>query len=371
MNMKIVFIPVAIFMIAFTVGIHFLVFTTLVKYLGIDSERIRLLMIILFYLLGVGFFVMSALGHYNNNIFIKTGYIITAVWYGLLSNLAWMSVVIWALNKLNERFAFTADFKTFAIALMAVAVLITIYSVWAARTPKVKEITVKLDNLPTHWIGKTAVKLSDIHLGVVYGAKWMNGVIEKVNTLGPDLVFITGDYYDGSAPNYLELAEPLKNLKAKNGIFYVPGNHEFYSGNDYAMVKEAIQDTEIQFMQNEFTKIDGLTIIGADYIGHGKPHNLSDVVSEIEPDEPSILLQHEPRILPEVLEEKVDLQLSGHTHYGQIWPWNLFTYLVYSKYHYVLQQKGDLTLYTSNGTGAWGPPMRLWKRSEIVKIILE
>ena len=95
------------------------------------------------------------------------------------------------------------------------------------------------------------------------------------------------------------------------------------------------------------------------------------MIEDIRPEDPSVLLQHEPRILPETLEKKIDLQLSGHTHLGQMWPWNLFTYLIYGKYHYGLHRKQDLTIYTSNGTGSWGPPMRLWKRSEIVEIILK
>jgi predicted MPP superfamily phosphohydrolase len=80
------------------------------------------------------------------------------------------------------------------------------------------------------------------------------------------------------------------------------------------------------------------------------------------------MLQQEPRIMPETLSAGIDLQLSGHTHYGQMWPWNFFSYLVYGKYHYGLHHKKNLTIYTSNGTGSWGPPMRLWQRSEIVKI---
>ena len=192
--MKILLVPMALFMIALTGGLHYLVFTSLDNYIGLGSGPTRTSIIVLFYVMAVGFFLMSAFGHYLNNPVVKFGYITSAAWYGLISNLAWMSAVIWVLSKLNNRYGFFTDIKPLAIILLLLGVGLTVYAAWAARSPQVHRINVKIDNLAPEWSGKTAVQLSDLHLGLIYGPKWITRLVGRVNAMDPDLVFITGDY---------------------------------------------------------------------------------------------------------------------------------------------------------------------------------
>ena len=188
----------------------------------------------------------------------------------------------------------------------------------------------------------------------------------KIEEVKPDIIFITGDLLDGTAHNHVDYIEPIKRYDPPLGTYYVTGNHETYIGVEYA--ESVINGADIKKMHDEIIEKDGMQIVGINYPERGMSKDLLPVLKNINREKPAILLYHEPIYRELTREYGIDLQLSGHTHAGQIWPFNLFTWLVYKKYHRGLNVDGDFSIFTSSATGTWGPPMRTSGKTEIVKI---
>ena len=255
------------------------------------------------------------------------------------------------------------------IAAASVIIVVSAYSLFnEARLPRVSEATVRLRGLPLSLSGFTIVQLSDLHINSLKSRKRLEYVIKRANAINPDLVVITGDVIDSGQTDCAEL---LKELKAKKGVYAVTGNHEYYAGLEAFL--SLMRRSGIQVLSDENKDIaDGLTLIGInDEAGKqftGKEADLGKAFSGVRKDRINILLSHRPDIFDKARKQyKIDLQLSGHTHAGQIPPMDLIVYF-YFKYPYGCYEKGGSYLYTSCGTGIWGTPMRFLNRSEIVKI---
>jgi len=241
----------------------------------------------------------------------------------------------------------------------------------------VKKIKVLLTDLPASFKGFNIVQISDLHLGQMMTRQTLEKIVDQVNNLAPDLIAITGDLADGSTKRLLSEALPLKKLKAPKGIYFVTGNHEYYSG-----VEEwthAIKKMGIKVLNNENIKIkrgeDFFYLAGVtDHEGKrfGKKHasDFNKTLFNLEKDKKKILLAHQPIAVQKASKFGTDLVLAGHTHGGQIWPFNYFVYLQqpYLKGFYEYQ---GTKLYVNQGTGCWGPPMRLGSQNEITQIILD
>ena len=242
--------------------------------------------------------------------------------------------------------------------------------------PIVVTKNISLTNLPSLFKGFKIVQISDLHIGQLMTGNAVKEIVYQVNSLNPDIIAITGDLVDGSTAKLLKEVTYLKNLKAKRGVFFVTGNHEYYSG-----VSDWIPEIEkmgIEVLSNKSVKIEK----GDDYfylVGvndhkakkFGKKHaaDFDKAFLNLEDDKKKILLAHRPIAVKEAFKYGVDLVLSGHTHGGQIWP---FQYLVYLKHPYLkgLYQYKSTKLYVNQGTGCWGPPMRLGSFNEITEITL-
>jgi predicted MPP superfamily phosphohydrolase len=238
------------------------------------------------------------------------------------------------------------------------------------------------------------VQLSDVHLGHFYGTEFLNDLVRKVNDLEPELVFITGDLFDGMSKTFSHFADGLNRLKAKKGIYFITGNHETYIGRHRAL--KILENTKIRILDNEAVEVDGLQIIGISYPGIRGIHEIRGF--EILPQNPAnkkprILLFHTPTNIrlkggdgldnhfatywvPDTsfaLNKKIgaDLQLSGHSHAGQIFPFGFLTKLIYNGYDYGYHHLSDFSNYTTSGVGTWGPPMRTGNSPEIVVIDLK
>ncbi len=244
-------------------------------------------------------------------------------------------------------------------------------------TAVVKKYSVRLNKLPETFKGFKIVQISDLHIGQMMTGETLKLIVEQVNNLKPDLIAITGDIADGSTAKLLQDVKPLKNLKALKGVYFVTGNHEYYSG-----VKEwtvAIEKMGIKVLNNENLRItrgsDYFYLAGVtDHEGRrfGKKHaaNYKKALFGLENNIKKILLAHQPIAVQKATEFGTDLVLAGHTHGGQIWPFNYFVYLQQPYLKGFYEYKGTM-LYVNQGTGCWGPPMRLGSQNEITQFTLD
>jgi predicted MPP superfamily phosphohydrolase len=248
----------------------------------------------------------------------------------------------------------------------------------------VKEVRVRLRRLPAAQHGTTIVQLTDVHVGPTIGRAFVESLVQQVNALTPDVVAITGDLVDGSVEDLWDAVAPLGGLRARHGIYFVTGNHEYFSGAGPWI--DALGRLGIRVLANERVTIGdsgaqeaatGFDLAGVhDYsAGRLDPLHRPDLPRALEGRDPArelVLLAHQPRAVEEASRHGVGLVLSGHTHGGQIWP---FSYLVKLQQPYVvgLHRHGetDTQIYVSPGTGYWGPPMRLGTRPEITRVVLE
>jgi predicted MPP superfamily phosphohydrolase len=240
----------------------------------------------------------------------------------------------------------------------------------------VKRVEVKLDRLPPAFDGFSIVQISDLHVSPDTRVQRVRRLVERINAEQPDLIALTGDLVDGSPELLKDGVAPLGELKARHGSFFVTGNHEYYSGADRWVT--LFQGLGMRTLLNEIVEIrrgdhafDLVGVPDLQGVAFGPRHTpqLSRVLSGRDESREVVLLAHQPRQFPEAARHGVGLQISGHTHGGQIWP---FTWLIHLGERYVagIHREGRSQLYVSRGTGYWGPPMRLGAPKEITHITL-
>jgi len=319
-------------------------------------------------ILSVSFLATSLIGFRLTNVVLRVVYRITAVWLGFVNYAFFSSVLCWLVFLTLRLGGVRIERHYFALSFLALAVAVTAYGVINGEWTRVRRITVKLPRLPESWRGRTAVLVSDVHLGNYRTFGFVRRVVKMVVRLKPDVVFIAGDLYDGTPADLARLAEPLRMLKPPLGAFFVEGNHEEFS--DHTKYVNAVDATGVHVLNNEKLIVDGLQILGVTYrdATHGEHFRKTLRQTGFDRGQASILLTHAPDRVQVSAEEGISLQLSGHTHHGQFWPWTLAAERMYGKFVYGLQRLGELQVYTSTGTGTWGPPLRVGSSPEIVAI---
>ena len=245
------------------------------------------------------------------------------------------------------------------------------------RPVEVRSVSVRLDRLPRAQDGFRIVQLTDIHVGPTIGRTFIEEIVARANALAPDLIAITGDLVDGTVSQLARAIEPLAKLRAPHGVFFVTGNHEYFS-NAEAWMSE-INRLGIRVLRNERVPIGngtvGFDLAGVDdrsavhYGGLSPQEALGQALHGRDPGRELVLLAHQPRTLLDAEPFGVGLQLSGHTHGGQMWPFN-FVVALQQPFVAGLHRRGGAQIYVSRGTGYWGPPMRLGAPAEITEIRL-
>jgi uncharacterized protein len=259
-----------------------------------------------------------------------------------------------------------------ALGVMLLAPLITFIGFVMARSvAPVVEIDIPFASLPEGLEGFTIAQISDLHVGPTIKRDYVERVVARVNRLGADVVAITGDLVDGSVRELSHHTEPLATLQSRHGTYFVTGNHEYYSG-----VQQWVRELErlgAHVLMNEHVVIDhrgakiaiaGITDYSAHYFDPLHESDPQGAARGAPEDALKVLLAHQPRSANSAERAGFDLQLSGHTHGGQFWPWNFFVRLQ-QPFTAGLRRLGALWVYTSRGTGYWGPPKRLGAPSEI------
>jgi predicted MPP superfamily phosphohydrolase len=243
----------------------------------------------------------------------------------------------------------------------------------ALSAVSVKRVRVAIDRLTAAASGMRIVQISDVHVGPTIGKVFIEDIVARINALKPDVVAITGDLVDGSVEELAEHVAPLAKLSAKHGVYFVTGNHEYYSGADEWI--EHLGKLGVRVLRNERVRIggdDGFDLAGIDDHSsgvHGHGSDLAKALAGRDVERPCVLLAHQPRGIELADKLGVDLQLSGHTHGGQLFPWNIMVRLQ-QPFVAGLHKLTRAQIYVSRGTGYWGPPMRLGAPAEITEIEL-
>lgn len=269
--------------------------------------------------------------------------------------------------------ALAADSAIGVIAFSGIASLLGLLN--ARRRARIVKVDIPIANLPEALHGFSIVQISDIHVGPTIKRRYLDAIVDAVNQLEADLVAVTGDLVDGSVDKLGMHTEPLSRLKARHGSYFVTGNHEYYSGA-IAWTDELTR-LGLRVLNNEHVVLAhaGAQIIIAgvtDYSAHlFHPEQRSDPLGAIAgaPAGPKILLAHQPRSAFAAAGAGYDLQISGHTHGGQFWPWNHFVRFQ-QPFTAGLRHVNGLLVYISRGTGYWGPPKRFGAPSEITRLRL-
>jgi len=287
-----------------------------------------------------------------------------------------LGIVVWALRGRTGRVLLGGS--RLGIALGLISTGLSAVGVWQAiRVPDVKTMEIVLPRLPAELDGLRIVQLTDLHASRLLQAPWLQAVVNKTNALKPDLILITGDLVDGSPRARVDDVQPLKDLRARYGVFAIPGNHEYYV--DYVHWLPAFEHLGLHMLLNEHVLI---THNGRDLVLAGVTDKAAQPFKLPEPDiikalkgapagDPVILLSHRPGGALVNAGQGVDLQLSGHTHGGQILGPHLIAKWANEGFVSGLYAVAGMQLYVSNGTGLWnGFPVRLGRPSEITEIVL-
>lgn len=246
----------------------------------------------------------------------------------------------------------------------------------ARGTHKIVDVEIVLPKLPKELDGFSIVQLTDLHVGLTIDREFVQRVVDQTNRLSPDLIALTGDLVDGKVEDLRDEIAPLAQLRAPHGVFAVTGNHEYYSGVDPWIAE--LTRLGARYLRNERVSIGtgaaSFELAGVDDWGaSGTPGHGEDLAAATAGRDPAralVLLAHQPRQVRRASKHGVDLQLSGHTHGGQIWPWHYIVKIQQGGLLAGRYQFDDTQLYVSSGCGYWGPPVRVLAPLEITRVIL-
>ena len=353
------------FIVALYLGLHLLVHRALQRLLDLSPRGARWLFRAMLGLAAFSVAVVALRRSLPLPVLRQSAY----VWLGVLASsvpvllLLWYSVWLWPQRR-----------RLLAIGGLSLLVLILGYSLWAGTSePVLRRLRIPLHGLPAKLAGFSIVQLSDLHLEEPVSSGRLHRIVDRVNALRPDLVVITGDIIDSGLERDGAIAATLRRLSARHGVLAVTGNHDIYAGLDGLLA--VLRESGIRVLRGDaVTVAEAIQVVGIDddqfrTVTEDHQHPLDRPLRGLDPDKPTILLYHRPFHFDEAARLGVDLQLSGHTHAGQIFPGYFIVQLVY-RYPCGLYREGTSWLHVTSGTGLWGPPMRFLSRNEIVHLTL-
>ena len=265
----------------------------------------------------------------------------------------------------------------FILGIISIAIVFIIVATGRinAMNPRIREVSISLTKTALDNKDITIAMASDIHLGAVVGQKHLRKMIRMIDNIKPDLVLFAGDVIDEDPGSLIrkDLGNCLKELRAPLGVYAVTGNHEYIGGVDKAI--KYLKGHNITVLRDSVVTLsNGIIIIGREDTDSRRfsgirRKSVAELIQNINPGSPTILLDHQPANLDEAVVNNIDLQLSGHTHHGQIWPFNLITSKIF-RISFGYEKIQNIHFYVSCGFGTWGPPIRTTARPELVKIVL-
>lgn len=393
MNFNIIRFLSTILVITFTT--HYFLFFSWCRFFEIQAFAARRSLFLMVFFLSITFILSSIFIHMSNNPFTRIYYLVSGIWMGLMSFLLFATAIVWIVKAglwfLPHDLPVKSIIQGLSFFLYGLAIVYTGFSHYQFYNIKIKALSVPIQNLPQQWQGKKIIHLSDLHLGGTKHLSFLKKVVTLTNELNADLILITGDLFDGATNFQERYVSDLNNFKAKHGTLFTSGNHEIYSGVETA--RKVIGASKIKMLDNRAVVIEGLQILGISY-----PEFKSTASFDFNDPKvftknlPTILLYHTPTsikingenlaavqssdyLAPDTsfsgtVDQNISLQLSGHTHAGQFFPFTWVANKVFKGLHYGLHRIDDFYINISSGTGSWGPPLRSGYLSEIVVITL-
>jgi uncharacterized protein len=292
------------------------------------------------------------------------------IWIGiiLIANFIFFctDIAIWILQKIGQ-VAISARLPS--LALIAFCLIFSWALYGGLKTPPIKELTVSLKQLPPALVGLKIAQISDMHLDAEWKLRQLAEIIAKINAENPDLVLVTGDFIDHSTLCKGDFSNLMKTIKSRLGVYGVLGNHEYYYGMDRAIA--CYHELGITLLKNAFLDFPNFRLIGLGDI-HTEHLSEGEVISLLEhykSDKFNILMTHQPIFYDKIATVGDYFGLSGHTHSGQIFPFGLFTRMVYPNFYGIYREQNS-AFYVTSGAGTWGPPLRWLAPAEIPTITL-
>ncbi|AOY77737.1 metallophosphoesterase [Clostridium formicaceticum] len=306
--------------------------------------------------------------------------VIGAYWLGIMTYLTMILFLVEVAGLLNRRLHFIPEglisqpkfIVTIGIVVISLVCIIVSYGWWSGRNPEIVQYEVQLDKEMEGFQELNIVMLSDLHLGRLVNRRQLERVVEKVNHLNADLVLMPGDIIDDRVDAFVEqnMMEVFQKLSPPLGVYASMGNHE-YIGGQAEMAEKYLQQTGIHVLRDGYVKIaDAFYVVGREDKAYERFQRksrkpLKELLAGVDKKMPIIMLDHQPVDFAEAEKEGVDIQLSGHTHRGQLFPFRLFTRKMF-EVDWGYEKIGNLHIIVTSGAGTWGPPMRVGHRSEIV-----
>lgn len=348
---------------------HWFIYQTWVSFSAVPASHTGLK--IAFALLSVSFLSGWMVADRFTGPAARAFYIFSVIWLGMLSFSLMAAVASWAALGVVKILGLAVSSQSIVFVFFSVAFIASLFAIANAAWTRVTRVSVRLPNLPESWRGRVAALVSDTHLGHVRAHGFLRRIISTLNLLEPDVVFITGDMFDGQKADLKGLALQWADLVTPLGSYFIAGNHDGFTG--HARHIEAVENSGVRVLNNEKIELDGMQLLGVHYHDAADPRRFKAILQHAEVDRAraSILLTHAPHGLQIAEEQGISLQLAGHTHGGQFFPFTWIVSRVWGPFAYGLKRLGNLLVYTSSGAGTWGPPMRLGSTPEIVLIQFE
>lgn len=321
-----------------------------------------------FAILALSFPLATLLSFVSRDLASRLLYAISSTWIGFGSYAFYSAMASWMVAGGAALLGESPSRRLIAGIFLTAAFVATVYGVINAAIPRVRLFHIKLNDLPTNWRGRRIAVVSDLHLGPLRGRGFSARIVDTLNRLAPDAVLIPGDFFDGSTVGLTEMAAPWSELRTTHGAYFVAGNHEQF--RDDKPYLEALERAGIRVLRDECLSVAGLQVAGVQFRDTVHPTHYRNVVSQlgIDATRASILLSHSPSRLGIPENAGVSLQVSGHTHGGQFWPYTWITKRIFGPYVYGLNPFGKMLVLTTYGAGTWGPPLRVGTTPEIVLI---
>ncbi len=315
--------------------------------------------------LSFSFLTSNLLTRFAPGIVARTLYSYAAMWLGTIHFLFLAAVAISLASLLTETSGgLLSPWVAFLFFMGAMA--FNGFALWNGFQIFPKHHTVALPYLPPQWVGKKIAFFADSHFGNVHRERTAEDIVKLLEAENPALILMGGDFFDGPPVEADLVTAPFKSIASRVPTYFVSGNHEEY-GDTIGFLR-SLQAAGFRVINDRREVVDGLQIVGLDFVTTRTPEATEMIMLHLMVDQslPTIALKHVPRNIGQLVAGGADLTLHGHTHKGQMWPFNLVTGIVYKGFDFGLQPYGDSLVYTTSGAGSWGPPQRFGTAQEVV-----